>query len=214
MQHLEEEGRLNGGVVREAGAQWVDNRRGTIAEVPGGRESRAGSGVTQAAQAGVGAVGRHLHGDLHVGAGGATAPGHLQQPAQQHCVWGYPEVEEPGAAIPAVESQLLWGLRKLLRHQPGICGEGAVSRARVPRIPLPWGEDGGPHAWPGPERRGEGSHGAPGMPGMPTLTSERSLLPPSPWQGPWAQKFSLRHHVPTHVHTSIFLNPSSSANDL
>lgn len=63
VQHLEEEGRLNGGVVREAGAQWVDNRRGTIAEVPGGRESRAGSGVTQAAQAGVGAVGRHLHGD-------------------------------------------------------------------------------------------------------------------------------------------------------
>ena len=45
LQHFEEEGGLHGGTVGEAGAQWVDHRRGAVAEVPGGRESREGSGV-------------------------------------------------------------------------------------------------------------------------------------------------------------------------
>ena len=45
LQHLEEEGGLHRGIVGEAGAQWVDDRRGAVAEVPGGRESREVSGV-------------------------------------------------------------------------------------------------------------------------------------------------------------------------
>ena len=58
VQHLEEEGGLNGGVVREAGAQWVDDGRGTVAEVPGGRESRAGSGVGPGGSGGGGGGGQ------------------------------------------------------------------------------------------------------------------------------------------------------------
>lgn len=44
----------------------------------------------------------------------------MKQPAKQHSVWGHAEVEEPGAAIPAVEGQLLWGLYKVLRHQSSL----------------------------------------------------------------------------------------------
>lgn len=68
----------------------------------------------RAAPAGRQRAGWHLHGGLHVVAGGAAALGDLQQPAQQHRVRGHTEVEEPGAAVPAVEGQLLRGLGKLL----------------------------------------------------------------------------------------------------
>lgn len=85
------------------------------------------------AQVGNGA-GRHLHSDLHIGACGAATPGHLQQPAQQHSVRGHSEVEESGTAIPAVERELLRGLRELLRHQPAVCGKKALSaRPGVPQ---------------------------------------------------------------------------------
>lgn len=136
LQHLDEEGGLHRGVGRKAGAQWVDDRRGAIAEVSRGGDSRAGircgpwPWLGQAGRR----VGGHLHSDLHIGACGATTPGHLQQPAQQHGVRGYSEVEESGAAIPAVERQLLRGLRELLRYQPDVCGEKALSaRLGVPR---------------------------------------------------------------------------------
>lgn len=62
----------------------------------------------------------YLHCDLYVAARG-TSRGHVQQPAKQHSVRGHAEVEEPGAAIPAVEGQLLWGLGEVLRYQASFC---------------------------------------------------------------------------------------------
>lgn len=132
------------------------------------------------------AVGGHVHSDLHIGAGGAAAPGHLEQPAQQHGIWGHPEMEESGAAIPAVERQLLWGLRELLGHQPNVCGE-KVSSAR-PGTPKPatstWGTDREIRRpfcpAMAPERTREamvGRSGVPGMPSMPTLTLTKVTVP-------------------------------------
>lgn len=48
-------------------------------------------------------------------------------------------MEEPGAAIPAVERQLLWGLRELLRYQPDVCGEKMLSARPGVFTPFPHG---------------------------------------------------------------------------
>lgn len=213
LQHLEEEGGLHGGIVGEAGAQWVDHRRGAIAEVPGGRESRGVSGVALGGSSSRPRAGWHLHGGLHVAAGGAAALGDLQQPVQQHRVRGHTEVEEPGAAVPVVEGQLLRGLGELLGHQPGVCREGTVRRPESLGA-LPGGQDG--ERW-----RAEAL--------LPGLASEKQSGEPwSPWDA-WhtnpdlgkvtvaleplvkagAQKLSLRNHVLTHVCTSIFLTPAA-----
>lgn len=58
VQHLDEEGGLHGAVGGEAGAQRVDDRRGTITEVPeGGRGVRAWRGAPGRGR-GVGGRGR------------------------------------------------------------------------------------------------------------------------------------------------------------
>lgn len=93
-------------------------------------------------------------------------------------------MEEPGAAIPAVERQLLRGLRELPGHQPDICGEKVL----LARWALPW-----------PQRESARRHaGWVCSPG----TSARPLPPPAPgscvWPGrardssfPWGLTFLL-----------------------
>lgn len=135
-------------------------------------------------------AGRHLHGDFHLCTRGVTTLGHLQQPAQHYGIRGHSEVEESGTAIPAVERQLLRGLRELLRHQPDVCRKKALSaRPRVPQgaPTYMYGANRefrgpSPPAWPQTERMRKAMAGwsrALGMPGTPTFTLAKVIVPPS-----------------------------------